>query len=178
MCLCSCSSDKYEKEKLCNTLYSHYTVKADFIISGGEKNTNGIADISKNDITTVTFSEPSSYNGITIRSDSTGNADTFSFEFSGIPANVPKSLAGDLSLVFSLFSDDIPTKIKSLDNTSFRESPQKNKNGNPMTEVFFEENGYRYTLTYDKYTGTPHLIDVGSDEFSVSIELSEFTLTE
>ncbi|MBE6681026.1 MAG: hypothetical protein E7600_01905 [Ruminococcaceae bacterium] len=173
-CLCSCAQDRFEKERLCSTLYSHYSTKADFIISDGENNTSGKADISKRDTTTVTFSEPSVYGGISIKSDNTGNADTFIFELSGIPAKVPKSLSGDLSLIFSLFSDNIPTKIKSLDSTAFRESSRKDKNGKALTEVSFIENGYNYTVTYDKDTGIPQSIDAGNDKLSVSIELSDF----
>lgn len=175
--MCSCAKDRFEKERLCSTLYSHYSANADFIISEGENNTSGKADISKSDTTTVTFSEPSVYGGISIKSDSTGSADTFIFEFSGIPAKVPKSLSGDLSLILSLFSDDIPTKIKSLDSTAFRESSRKDKNGKTLTEVSFIENGCNYTVTYDKDTGFPHSIDAGNSTLSVSIELSDFKTT-
>lgn len=147
-------------------------VKADFIFSDGEKNTVGKANITKSDTTTVTFTEPQEYSGISIKSDSTGKEDILSFEFSGIPASVPKSIAGDISLMFSLFSDEIPTKIKTLDKEFFRKAVS-DKQG---YEVFFTENGVSYTIAYD-ITGTPYSFDAGNDKISVSIILSDFTRT-
>lgn len=176
--LTSCMGDSFSKQKICENLYSSYTARADFIFSDGEKNTSGSADIVKSDVTTVTITSPDSFSGISIKGDSTGNADVFSFELSGIPAEVPKSIAGDVSLMFSLFSQEIPSKIESLGKDAFSISERTGENGNELIEVFFWENNMSYNISYDKYSGIPYSLDAGNDEISVSIILSDFRLTQ
>ena len=151
-----------------SNLSSPYTASIDFAFSSGENGTSGKADITKADITTLTFKEPLSYSGISIKSDETGNEDILSFELSGIPASVPKTIAGDLSLMFSLFTDSLPKE-------SFRLSGKVNDIGNELIEVFFTENGLNYTISYDRYSGIPYSVNAGNDEISVSVTLSEFT---
>ncbi len=149
----------------------------EFIFSDGQNNTTGKATVSKSDTTVMTVTEPENYGGITIKSDSTGNPDVFSLEFSGIPASVPKAIAGDLSLMFSLFSDDIPNKINTLDKESFKVSELVNDSGNELIEVFFLENNMSYSITYDRHSGIPYSFDAGNDELSVNIVLSDFNVT-
>jgi hypothetical protein len=158
-----------------SNLSSPYTASIDFVFSSGENGTSGKADITKADITTLTFKEPLSYSGISIKSDETGNEDILSFELSGIPASVPKTIAGDLSLMFSLFTDIIPTRIDNLPKESFRLSGKVNDIGNELIEVFFTENGLNYTISYDRYSGIPYSVNAGNDEVSVSVTLSGFT---
>lgn len=117
------------------------------------------------------------YSGISIKSDEAGNEDIFSFELSGIPAAVPKTIASDLSLMFSLFSDIMAQKISSLDSDAFSFSGKTNKFGNELIEVFFTENGMNYSLTYDRHSGIPYSLDAGNDEISVSLVLSDFNKT-
>lgn len=147
---------------------------ADFVFSDGKISTEGVASISKSDYTNIVFLQPEALNGVSVKGDNTGNADVFSFEFSGIPASVPKSIASDLSLMFSLFSDAIPNKIESLDKSAFKLSQSTSDNGNALAEVFFTENGMSYTVTYDSKSGVPFSIDAGNDRISVSILLSDF----
>ncbi|MBQ8759700.1 MAG: hypothetical protein IJZ20_08415 [Clostridia bacterium] len=172
-----CSQDKFSKDLIVSNLSLPYSANADFVFSDGESNTVGKASITKSDITTITFSEPATYSGISIKSDKTGNEDVFSFELSGIPAAVPKTIAGDLSLMFSLFSDNIPQKIDTLDKNSFRISGAVNDIGNDLIEVIFTENNMSYCVTYDSHSGVPYSVDAGNDEISVSIVLSDFKET-
>ena len=154
-----------------------YTADIDFVVSGGENSISGKAHVTKADVTTLTFSEPLSYSGISIKSDETGNADVLSFELSGIPATVPKTIAGDVSLMFSLFTDIIPGKIDTLSKESFRLSGKVNDIGNELIDVFFTENNLSYTISYDRHSGIPYIIDVGNDEISISVRLSDFKKT-
>ncbi len=124
----------------------------------------------------MTLTSPDSFSGISIKSDNTGNPDIFSFELSGIPAEIPKSIAGDLSLMFSLFSDSIASKVESLGKDAFKVSERTTESGNELIEVFFFENDMSYNISYDKYSGVPHSIDAGNDKISVSIVLSDFRL--
>ena len=155
-----------------------YTAGIDFIISGNANVTKGKANITRADITTVTFTEPDAFSTITIKGDNTGKADVFSFELAGIPATVPKTIAGDLSLFFSLFSDDIPAKINTLNKDAFIFTEKINQKGNKLTEVSFIENGLSYTIAYDQHTGIPYSLDAGNDEISVSIILYDFKQTD
>lgn len=175
--LTGCSSDSFSKKLICTSLYSHYTASADFIFSDGQNNTSGNAQVTKADTTTVYFTKPEALSGISIKSDPIGNPDIFSFEFSGIPASIPKSVTGRLSLLFSLFSDAIPSKIDSLGKDAFKISEISNDKGNEMIEVFFIENNMSYNIIYDKKNGIPYSIDAGNDELSVHVELSDFKET-
>lgn len=91
---------------------------------------------------------------------------------------MPKSIAGDITLMFSLFSDAIPSRIDSLTRDAFEETEMTNDSANTLIKVFFSENGNDYTVTYDRRTGIPRSLDVGNDEFSVSVILSDFNITE
>ena len=177
LCLVSCSKDKFAKDLLVSNLYCSYTASADFIFSDGDTNTEGTADIVKSDVTKVTFSSPDKLSGVSVKGDNTGNADVYTFEFSGIPASVPKSIASDISLMFSLFSDAIPSKIDTLEKDAFRLSGNTNEAGNSLCDVFFVENGFSYVITYDSKSGIPLCLDAGNDKTSVSIVLSDFTVT-
>lgn len=162
---------------ICSTLYSPYSANISFIFSDGQNNENGTATVTKSDTLCVTFTEPEAFEGITVKSDPVGNPDIFSFEFSGIPASIPKSVTSEISLLFSLFSDEIPAKIDSLGKDSFKVSEISNHDGNEMTEVFFLENNMSYNIIYDRKNGIPYSIDAGNDELSVHVSFSEFKTT-
>lgn len=172
--LVGCSSDVFSKKLICSNLYSPYCANLEFIFSDGQNNTSGKASIIKNDTVSVSFTEPEAFSGITIKSDPYGNADVFSFEFSGIPASIPKTVTSELSLLFSLFSDEIPSKISSLEKDAFKISEISSESAGEMIEVFFVENNMSYNIIYDKESGIPHSIDAGNDELSVHVELSDF----
>ena len=107
-----------------------------------------------------------------MKSDAAGNEDVFSFELSVIPATVPKSIAGDLSLMFSLFTDIIPQKIDTLEKDSFSLSGKVND------EVFFTENNLSYRICYDIRSGIPYSFDAGNEKVSVSIVINNFKPTK
>lgn len=77
-----------------------------------------------------------------------------------------------------MFSDAVASKIDSSGKDSFTLTSATNDLGNELTEVFFSENGMGYRITYDKYSGIPYSIDAGNDKLSVSLILSDFTITE
>ena len=137
----------------------------------------GNVDIAKADFVKITFTDSSDFGGITVTGDNTGKSDVYSFEFSGIPASVPKSLTSEISLLFSLFSDDLPKKIETLEHDSFRTLSDSDEEGNALSEVFFTENGYDYHITYDTKKGYPKAMSVGNDALSVSITFSNFKQT-
>lgn len=171
----ACSKDNCGKDKLCTNLYSDYSASLDFLVSDKEKNTQGKADVQKADTTTVTFTEPDFFRGISVKSDNTGKEDTFIFEFSGIPASVPKSITSDISLIFSLFSDELAAKIDALPPECFRKSVSSGKNED-LYEAFFSQNGINYSIIYNRQNGIPVSIDAGNDTLSVSIIFSDFNL--
>jgi hypothetical protein len=176
--ICGCSRDSFSKNLICKNLALPYSAKADVIVSGKDTSRSGTVDISKADIVKMTFCDSSDFSGITVTGDNTGKSDVYSFEFSGIPASVPKSLTSEISLLFSLFSDEIPVKIETLPKDSFRALADSDKDGNSLFEVFFTENGYDYHITYDKNKGYPKSMSIGNDALSVSITFKEFKQTK
>ncbi len=167
--LAGCSGDKYSKKLICENLYSGYNASLSYVISDSEQEAYGSADITKSDKTVLLFKQPQEYSGISITSDSAYNPDIFIFELSGIPANVPKSIAGDLTLMFSLFSDVIPSKLSQLSQDCFSISEA---DGSVSAE--FEENGMQYRINYNQSTGYPTSLSVGNDKSSVLITIEEF----
>ena len=168
-CTSGCAGDKYGKNSLSSNLLGSYTANIDFTISNAENNISGKADISKSETTTLIITSPENLSDISITSDNTGKDDILSLEFSGIPASIPKSSASNLSLLFSLFSNDVPSKILSLEETSFTDTLAE------ITKLNFTENGIHYNIEYDKTTGIPHLLGAGNDEVSVSVTITNFT---
>lgn len=167
--LTACSKDKYSKEKLCSVLEKDYSANLDFVISHPESNITGKASLSKGNITTLTFTFPEEYEGISVTSDETGNPDVFSMEFSGIPATIPKNIASELSLLFSLFSDSVICELEGLEDEYFKAVNDDN------CEVFFEKNGFKYKISYNKSSGIPCAIEAGNDSLSVSVIISDFS---
>lgn len=168
--LCSCSSDKYSKKALCENLYSSYTADCSFVISKDNFNISADALLTKDSFTSFSIHSPKEYSGITITGDNTGNADTFCLELSDIPSNVDKSIASDLSLIFSLFSDEIPSMILTLDTDSF----STQNTAEEKYTVSFNQNGMNYSVIYTSL-GVPVTLKAGNDKTSVEVTLSNFT---
>lgn len=128
----------------------------------------GKASVLKGKVSTITFTEPEDFEGISVTSDETGNPDVFLLEFSGIPAEVPKNIASEISLLFSLFSNSISSEVSILDTDCFSESDDG------TAEVIFHKNGMNYKITYDISNGIPKSFEAGNDTMSVSIIISDF----
>ena len=122
----------------------------------------GKASVLKGKVSTITFTEPEDFEGISVTSDETGNPDVFLLEFSGIPAEVPKNIASEISLLFSLFSNSISSEVSILDTDCFSESDDG------TAEVIF------YKITYEISNGIPISFEAGNDTMSVSIIISDF----
>lgn len=153
---------------------SAYSAEVDFVFSSEETTVSGKAEIEKDDIICVLFTSPDVYNGVTVKSDCTQGADTVSFEFSGIPASVPKSISSDVSLMLSLLSDETVFRISKLNKENFSETTLTNREGSLLNEVVFEENGVSCKFLYDSKSGKLFSIDVGNDEMSQSLVFTRF----
>ena len=127
----------------------------------------GKIEIDKGQKTTVTFLAPSEYSSISVTSDKSSKPDILSFEYSGIPAELPKSISGELSLMFLLFSDDIPAEIEELNDDAF--TIINDNTG----EVFFLMENMSCKIKYDLTSGTPLSFEAGNDELSISLVLSD-----
>lgn len=173
----SCGGDKYAKNMLCESMASPYSAKVDFTFADENQTITGKAQIDKDDIICLVFTSPEIYNGVTVKSDYTGKADTVSFELSGIPANVPKSISSDVSLMLSLLSDKAVSKISKLNKESFSKTALASDDGSLMNEVVFEENGVNCKILYDSKSGRPYSIDIGNDEMSKSLVFTHFENT-
>lgn len=130
----------------------------------------GSIEIQKGDTLRISFVSPSEYEGITVIGDETNAPDIISFEYSGIPASIPKSISGELSLLFSLFSDSIPAVIENLEKDAFTD------NGDGTCQVFFFEKNISCRIIYDLSTGRVLLFEAGDDELSISLEMSDYKL--
>lgn len=166
--LSGCARDEFSRNKLCESLRTSYTASADFITSNHSKNVIGKMDIVRGEKTTVTFSSPKEYSSISVTGDSLSNPDILSFEYSGIPAQIPKSISGELSLIFLLFSDEIPIEIEKLEKDCFT------KNDDGTGEVFFLKENMSCKIKYSLDTGIPYCFEAGNDELSISLVLSDF----
>ena len=120
------------------------------------------ADILKSDATTISFLSPDEYEGINIKSDKTSKPDIISFEYLGIPAEIPKSIFSEFSLIFTLFSDEVPNIIESLPKDSFRTDGD-------MGEVFFLKDNISLRIVYYLDSGIPKSFEAGNDEISISL---------
>ena len=121
---------------------------------------------------------PDAYAGISVESDSSGNASSYTLSFSGIKAELPKSTLEKLSLAFSMFAPELPSEIKALDDKCFSlSSEQYEISGlsdiSPCTAVF-SCGQINYSITYDLNTGTPLLLAAGSGDSSVTLKLIKF----
>ena len=152
-------------------LYSDYGAGADFTIETKEKFTEGSFELLRADNTRIDFKLPKEYASISIYGDSGGNSDVFSFEMSGIPASVPKSIASDLSLMFSLFSDAVPSKLQALEESSFTLYENQDK-----AKVSFTENGTSYNIVYSTVTGIPISFGAINQNTSVNITIKNFDI--
>ena len=99
---------------MCDTLYSDYTREADFIIADGEKTNEGRLIITKGDISVIEFLSPDELSGICITSDETGNTNSYTLSFDGISTDIPKSLLGKISLIFTAISDETASGAANL----------------------------------------------------------------
>lgn len=132
----------------------------------------GKASLTKGKISTITFTLPEQFEGISVTSDESGNPDVFLLEFSGIPATVPKDIASEISLLFSLFSGQFSSEVSKLDEDCFSQSDESSN------KVIFQKNGINYKITYDSSSGVPKSFEAGDDAISVSIIISDFNIKD
>ena len=170
--LCSCKDDN-SKNALCDVLYSCYSAKADYMIQTKEKCIEGSLELLRSDKSRINFLTPDEYSSVIVSGDSVGNADVFTFELYGIPASIPKSFASNISLLFSLFSDEVPSRIMSLDDNNFTYYENDG-----TSSVSFSENNINYNIIYSHESGIPKAMNVSDDKSSVSISFTEFKLSE
>ena len=166
----SCSKDRYSKNLLSESLRSRYNANVDFVIETDKKYTAGNFDIQKDEKTKISFLLPEEYSSICIYGDNAGNSDVFTFELSGIPSAVPKSIASDFSLLFSLFSDDVATKPLSLDDDCFTLYPDEN-----TAVVSFTENDNTYTIFYNTTDGKPISINVKNNNAIINLTFKNYS---
>lgn len=153
-------------------LYSSYSASAEYMVEASDKYLEGSFELLRSDKTTISFTSPDEYSSISISGDSSGQSDVLAFELHGIPANVPKSIASDLSLVFSLFSDEIPSKIMTLDENCFTLYEDDGS-----AAVSFSENGTSYSIIYSTATGIPLAINASDENSSVSITIKDLEIS-
>lgn len=143
------------------------------MIQTKDKCIEGKMELLRSDKSRINFLSPDEYSSITVSGDSAGNADVFTFEMYGIPANIPKSIASDISLLFSMFSDAVPSHIMTLDDSHF--TLYENDG---TCSVSFSQNNINYSIIYYSDSGIPQAINVSDDKSSVSMSFSEFKLSE
>ena len=145
--LSSCQNNSYEKKLLCDNLYGHYTAKADFVLTDKNESISGKINIERDENCRFEFTEPDTFFGISITGDTAGNSDTLCFEYAGIPASVPKILISRLSLMFSLFSDALPSRVSELSEDSFKPTSAPHSNSAGTSEAFANVSFPKKTLT-------------------------------
>ncbi len=166
--LTSCKSNESGKDLLEQKLNCPYTMSVDFIMSDNDGSVSGRAEIEQNELTTLKIVRPEEYRGITVTSDETGNADTFTFEYSGIPANLPKSISGELSLMFSLFSKTLPVYIAKADIDGFE------KTDDGVWIAGFSGGDINFRIAYDCKSGIPSLLEAEHENTSVSVKVLSY----
>lgn len=176
----SCGKDSYSKELLTDTLISPFCAEAEFTFSSGEKAVDGTLRVTSGENIRIDILSPDLLSGISIISNGAGDMPNYTVSFSGINAEIPKSILEKLSLSFCLFSPELPEKIRTLDDTSF--STVSNDESfevfglsdiSPCT-VSFSDGQINYSITYDLNTGTPLLMIAGHTDSSSTLKITKF----
>ncbi len=165
----SCGDGKNLAKLVCDNLYSSYSLCGAYCIEASGRRIEGELELLRSDITKINFLSPDEYSSISVSSDYSGKSDIISFEFSGIPADVPKSIATGLSLMLSLFSDSIPSAVSALDKEAF----SVNDNNGKAT-VQFSQNGIDYSLGFSSETGIPDSLSADDGKNAITINVKEF----
>lgn len=166
-----CVNDKYSRHNLCDVLSSCYSATAEYTLESEGKDISGSFEILRSDNTVLNFISPEELTSVSISSEK-GENEIFTFELHGISASVPKSIATDLSLIFSLFSDEIPAKILSLDDENFTINEEN------RCSVSFTENEITYSILYDAASGIPKTVTATGDKSSVSVNIENLEISE
>ncbi len=157
------------QKQLCDNLYSSYSLCGTYCIETNTKRIEGELELLRSDITKISFLSPDEYSSISISSDYSGKSDIISFEFSGIPADVPKSIASSLSLMLSLFSDSIPSAVSALEGDAFSVS-EEDEGGT----VQFSQGDISYSFAFSADTGIPLSLSGDDGKTSVTVYVKEF----
>lgn len=153
----SCSKDESGKKLLEQELFSSYVKEASYILSDGEKNSEGELIVTRSDTNTLQFTCPDTLSGITVQSDETGKEGTYTLSFDGVSTDVPKSLMGKISLIFLLISDDTASGVKKLSQKDCYKITDSS-----VTEAYSDKLPYgvklkvadiTVSITYDSLTG-------------------------
>ena len=165
---------------LCDALYSDYTKEASFIITDGEKINEGKLIVTKGETSSIEFISPDTLSGISISSDETGKADSYTLSFDGISTDIPKSLLGKISLMFTAVSDEAATGAKNLKKTDcFRVTDKdllKRYEGYTPFLTTIRVGDVSVIVTYDSLSGEILSLCASENESSVTLDFSAHTL--
>mgnify|MGYP006976122484 FL=1 len=169
--LVSCKGDSCGKELFADVMNSRFTMQSDYTFSSGEKALEGSLVVSSGENIKMELVSPDALCGVAVESDGAGKMSEFSVSFSGIKADIPKSILTKLSLAFGMFSPDMPQIIRSLDSGCISENSDTDAE---FVTAMFSQGDVNYSFTYNRLTGEPTLFVASAGEDSVTLRITKF----
>lgn len=169
--LASCKGDGCGKELFADVISSRFTMQSDYTFSSGEKALEGSLVLSSGENIKMELVSPDALCGVAAESDGAGKMSEFSVSFSGIKADIPKSILTKLSLAFGMFSPDMPQLIRSLNSDCISESADAE---GELVTAMFSQGQINYSFTYKRQTGEPTLLVASTGEDSVTLRITKF----
>ena len=172
--LFSCAK-KDGREKLCEFLFSGgYEAEFDFSLSGGENEISGSATVKKDEKVRLQFASPDPFSSLSVESDELGEPGVLIFNYYGMRAPLPDKAMGKISLLLSLFDDEMPKAIRSSRTAVEKYSDGKGTDA-LMLCGFVRADGAECRVIYDKTSGFPQKIYAKLGEICAEVTFTKIT---
>lgn len=178
MLMSSCTANKSGRKHLERILFCDYAAEIEYVFEYKDTTLAGTGRITRGENVRFDILSPDPYTGISVQGDAADKIDTISISYSGIKADIPKSILNKLSLVLSMFSDTAANGIENAPGTAFMQSESDYScdflNECVPYEAHFSIGKTECVYTYDSITGIPLCLCADTGEVRAEIKIKKF----
>lgn len=175
---CSCADARAGKKELIGALFSAYTADVEFLFECDGESLSGTARVTKGDDIRIDITAPDPYAGISVQSDADDRSSVISLSYSGIRAELSKSVLDRLNLVLTVFSDAVAAELEKTASSAFVPCEEiytvEGLGETSPYQVEFSRGDIRYLVIYDSVTGIPFDLCAESGGSVAEIKVKKF----
>ena len=180
--LFSCFGESNGKNELTRLMFSSFTAEGEYLFEAGDASVAGKLRITRDENVRLEFLSPDPYTGICVTGDAADNVSVLSVSYSGIKADIPKSMLSRLNMMLAMFSDTASSAIDGAgkddfvlcEDDYFTNQPNKGS----LYEANFSFGDTECVYIYDSVTGYPLDMRAVNGDVSVQIKINKLKTVE
>lgn len=180
--LAACGGAPNGKKAFTDALFAAYMADVEFLFEYDGTSVAGTARVTRDDNIRIDITAPDPFTGISVQSDAADRSSIVSISYSGIKADISKSVLEKINLVLTLFSDSVAGAVEKTPAASFLPCEEvyaiEGLSSTQAYKVEFTVGDIRYLCVYDRVTGTPLDLCAESGGSAVEVKIKKFKAAE